>query len=146
MLTMYIRRYYAAKIAWAYLGKPYFWGGDDPLQGFDCSGFMIEILKGVNLLPRAGDWTADAMSELFPEVAEPKKGCLLFWLNQAKTKYIHVEMALNNELQIGASGGGSATDSLEDAIRHDAYIKVRPIPKTVALITDPFKQKPQWWL
>jgi len=28
----------------------YLWGGDDPLAGFDCSGFVIEILKSVGIL------------------------------------------------------------------------------------------------
>ena len=145
MLSTFMRRRYAERIAWRFLGKPYYWGGDDPLQGFDCSGFMIEILKGVNLLPRPGDWNADTLAGMFPEVLSPSRGCLLFWMNREKTKYIHVEMALNNELQIGASGGGMGTKVYEDAVRMNAYIKVRPIPKTVAKIVDPFKLKPGWW-
>ena len=47
----------ATKVAWHYLGTPYIWGGDD-FSGFDCSGFVIEILKSVGILPRDGDWTA----------------------------------------------------------------------------------------
>jgi len=37
------RREIAAKIAWHYLGTPYVWGGDD-FSGFDCSGYVIEIM------------------------------------------------------------------------------------------------------
>ena len=44
------RRFYAYKLAWKYIGKFYKWGGDDP-SGFDCSGFVIEILKSVGILP-----------------------------------------------------------------------------------------------
>ena len=37
----------AVKYAMAFIGTPYVWGGDDPMGGFDCSGFCIEVLKGV---------------------------------------------------------------------------------------------------
>lgn len=39
------QRKIATKVAWSFIGKWYKWGGDDP-SGFDCSGFVIEILIG----------------------------------------------------------------------------------------------------
>ena len=55
----------ALKIAWAYLGRPYRWGGDDPMAGFDCSGFIVEILQSVGLIERREDFTAQGLWELF---------------------------------------------------------------------------------
>lgn len=118
----------ADKIAFNFLGKPYIWGGDDPVNGFDCSGFCIEILKSIGLLPRQGDWTAQGLWHKFSkcEVDKPYAGCLVFWTNIKGDKIIHVEYAVSNYLAIGASGGGSKTRNKQDAINQNAYIKVRP--------------------
>ena len=128
--------------AWAYLGRPYRWGGDDPMAGFDCSGFVIECLKSAGLLPRRGDWTAQGLWERFIDrtVGMPSPGCLVFWDNRAG-RIVHVEICLNGELAIGASGGGSETLTNEDAIKQNAYIKVRPIATRshVKGFLDPFK-------
>jgi cell wall-associated NlpC family hydrolase len=132
----------AEKIAWSFLGKPYSWGGDDPMKGFDCSGFCIEILKSVGILPRKGDWTASGLYNRFSayKVDKPHKGCLVFWGN-SEGRIIHVEYALNDYLCIGASGGGSRTITEQDAINQNAYIKIRPwaTRKNVIGFVDPFK-------
>lgn len=131
------------KIAWCFLGKPYLWGGDDP-SGFDCSGFVIELLKSVGKLPRQGDWTAAGLFKLFQDSAcppgiQPQEGFLVFWANDAG-KIIHVEYCLDDELAIGASGGGSRTQTVQDAVRQNAYIKIRPYNTRKRLVgfVDPF--------
>jgi hypothetical protein len=134
------RRQVALKTAWSYLGKPYLWGGDDPMAGFDCSGFIVEILKSVGILPRKGDWTAQGLWDKFLEhdLEIPYAGCLVFW--ESNGRVIHVEMCITSDLSIGASGGGSRTDSLQDAIDQNAYIKIRPFEtrKGVKGFMDPF--------
>ena len=141
----------ATHTALAFQGLPYIWGGDDPVQGFDCSGFCIEILKSVGLLPRAGDWTASGLWEHFASIhncvisqTDIVEGCLVFWHGRYKWdkhQIIHVEYALNDTLCIGASGGGSATDSRTDAILGNAYVKIRPYAtrKKIYGAVDPFK-------
>ena len=115
------------KIAFSYLGKPYIWGGDD-FSGFDCSGFVIECLKSVGVLPRKGDWTAAALWHMFPiKPANGMAGDLVFWSRVEGGRIIHVEICVNDELSIGASGGGSKTITREDAIRQNAFVKVRPM-------------------
>lgn len=120
------RREVATKLAWSFIGKPYLWGGDDPIAGFDCSGLCVEILKSVGILPRDGDWTAQMLWNKFEDRKQsiPHEGCLVFWHNGDRV--IHVEYAINGELCIGASGGGSKTLSEQDAIDQNAYIKIRP--------------------
>lgn len=151
MIAEDVRRKIATQVAIGYRGLPYLWGGDDPVAGFDCSGMCIEVLKSVDLLPRKGDWTAAGLWQHFAnnhgcavlktQVAE---GCLVFWHSSSDAKrIIHVEYALNEELCIGASGGGSTTVDRIAAIKGNAYIKIRPwhTRKHVYGVVDPFKLK-----
>lgn len=134
----------AIETAKRFIGKPYIWGGDDPVKGFDCSGYVIEILKSVGLLPRKGDWTANGLMNLFEncETIEPGAGCLVFWGRTPNDRNaVHVEFCLSDELAIGASGGGSRTKSEADAIRQNAYVKIRPFKSRANIIffADPFR-------
>ena len=126
MSSQSTRKAYMIDIAMRFLGKFYIWGGDDP-SGFDCSGFVIECLKSIGVLSRDGDWTAQTLWDLLQDRRTniPTGGCLVFWKNN-QGKVIHVEICLNDELSIGASGGGSRTLTIEDAIKQNAFIKVRP--------------------
>jgi cell wall-associated NlpC family hydrolase len=118
---------------------PYQWGGDDPIAGFDCSGLVIEILKSVGRLPRQGDWTADGLYRRFNNFGCLQKGgALAFWKND-RGRMIHVEFCIDENLTIGASGGGSRVKSVNDAIEKNAYVKVRPTNYLgLAGFVDPF--------
>jgi len=133
----------AIKIAWKMLGQPYIWGGDDPIAGFDCSGMVVEILKSTGQLPREGDWTAQSLFNLFQSqlVIVARKGCLVFWGSDLK-HITHIEMMIDDLRTIGASGGGSRTLTEQDAIRQNAYIKIRPLNgrKSPVSIVDPFPE------
>ena len=119
------------------------------MAGFDCSGFCIEVLKSVGLLPRKGDWTAHGLWHIFKTVytatdsghgdshsserpvEEMEEGCLVFWHSKHDSdRIVHVEYALNKRLTIGASGGGSANVDLDTAIQRNAYVKIRPVRPT----------------
>jgi len=129
-MTLGEKQTLATKIAFHFLGTPYIWGGDDPIQGFDCSGFVIEILKSVGILPRNGDWTASGLWEMFKKfpASSPYIGCLVFYrANKSKnSRIIHVEYCIDSIHSIGASGGGSKTQKVIDSIDQNAYIKIRP--------------------
>lgn len=110
-----------------FIGLPYIWAGDDPIRGFDCSGLMVEVLQSVGLIPHKSDFSAAGLYDRFRDgaVAQGYAGCLVFWLTgQTPT---HVEMMIDNLHTVGASGGGSATLTETDAIRANAFVKMRPI-------------------
>ena len=115
------------KVIWSHLNTPYIWGGDD-FSGFDCSGLAIEGLQAIGQFPSHADATADGLWHRFKsdEINKPTEGCLLFWFNRA-TKAIHVAVAVDPEHCITADGGGSKITSIEEAIKQNAYIKVRRI-------------------
>lgn len=136
----------ALKIAWGFLGIPYKWGGNDPMAGFDCSGFIVEILKSTGHLARGVDMTADQLFEHYKlkRVSDPYAGCLVFYGDERLlTPVRHVEMCVDTRRSIGASGGGGDTVTVQDAIEADAYIKIRPFRGRgpVRAFCDPFLQR-----
>lgn len=128
--------------AWKFVRVPYVWGGDDPIRGFDCSGFVIECLKAVGQLPYGGDWTAQALWILFKDrqVSDPDPGALVFW-QSTSGQMTHIEIVVHKGISLGASGGGSKTLTLADAIEQNAYIRARPFKDRDArklFFADPF--------
>lgn len=133
----------AIEIAKKLLFKPYRWGGETPMTGYDCSGFIIEVLKSVGLLPKKGDWTADGLSQKFPVIPEIKIGALVFFDYNKSKVYDHVEMVCavfenGDVLTIGASGGNRLTTNDQTAIKQEAYIKMRKLTEVPDLIAYPF--------
>jgi hypothetical protein len=117
------------KIAWSYLNTPYLWGGDDPMGGVDCSGLVVECLKSVGAISLHEDMSADSMWQGWRstfETTEPGSGVLAFWLN-SEGRATHVAICWDKEYCITPDGGGSDTLTLEDAIKQNAFVKVRRI-------------------
>jgi D-gamma-glutamyl-meso-diaminopimelic acid endopeptidase CwlS len=126
----------AREVAMSYIGTYYKWGGDDP-SGFDCSGFVIEVLKSVGVFPRKGDSTAAGLYERYSRASGEDLGNLIFYGIRVVT---HVEFCLGRGLAIGASGGGSRCTNDAMAIQLNAYIKIRPIKSRTGIIgySNPF--------
>jgi len=114
-----------------FVGNYYRWSGDGPL--FDCSGLIVEELRMNGVIGRNEDLTADQLWKRFEKqrVAIPSEGCVVCYWRGPKNEIVgHVEYCINDKLSIGASGGGKNTKTVEDAIKHNAFIKVRPYPRT----------------
>jgi cell wall-associated NlpC family hydrolase len=109
-----------------FIGLPYIWGGDDPILGFDCSGFILELLASIGFVKRGIDYSAQGIFNLFRDRvidhAELSAGCLIFWKN-ADGKIVHVALAINEDQIIHSAGGSETTKTPEDAIRENAYIR-----------------------
>jgi len=114
----------------------YKWGGDNPFEGFDCSGFVQEALSAIGLDP-PGDQTSDALYRYFKNPLKARQnilqfGSLLFFGTEKKIK--HVAIALNHNEMIEAGGGGSKTKTIDDAIRDKAYVRIRQIKRRSDLV------------
>lgn len=127
----------AALLVWDnQLGIQYRWGGDDPIAGWDCSGFVQEGLRAVGLCDPKIDYSAhELLWTRFKDYQHLSKdklrpGCILFWENLETKKIYHTEVVWqvigNTVLTIGASGGTSGTVDEAQAITQNAYVKIRP--------------------
>lgn len=124
------------------LGKPYIWGGDDPILGFDCSGGMILALQSVGRLPSKGDWRAKDLAQQFPVITRLVPGALVFWNRGAEIGHVemvyHVDARSGTILTVGAAGGGSKTMTVADAIRDNAMVRIQPVERGWVRAVDPF--------
>jgi len=125
-----------------FIGLPYKWAGDDSMEGFDCSGLAVEFLQCVGLIAEKSDYTANALYQMFSDlkIGDPRKGALVFY--GVRTAY-HVGICIDRSFMIEAGGGDSKTKTREDAIKQNAFVRIRLIhsrPNILGFL-DPFLQE-----
>jgi cell wall-associated NlpC family hydrolase len=136
--------------AMAYYGTRYVWGGNtgvisgDAAQ-FDCSGFTIELAQRFGLVSDDTDLNAQGQFNRWKNYNMPFRevvqlGDLVFY-GSSLTNIGHVMLALNNDYCIGAQGGGSGTNTQEEAVRDDGFVRIMPIDyrgDRVAIVRPPW--------
>lgn len=138
-----IKREIALELAKNFINLPYKWGGNDPREGFDCSGLIVEILQSVGIVGEKEDYTANGLAYKFEDTDVLEPGNLVFWDWNNDGKIDHVEMiALVDDsgeiFTLGASGGSSATTTPQDSSNQNAYVKIRPMREGYKSVVDPF--------
>lgn len=110
-----------------YLGTPYLWAGDNPVEGFDCSGLCLELLNSMGLGPFT-DTNAQGIYNFYAayKLQYPTFGSLVFYGEQTN-RITHVAFSLSDKLIFEAGGGGSKTTSRQAAADMGAYCRVRPV-------------------
>jgi cell wall-associated NlpC family hydrolase len=113
----------------SFLGKNYLWGGDNPIEGLDCSGYVCELLRAFGFIGKH-DFTAQSLYNIFSSpdkgfATSPALGCLAFY-GKSNKAITHVAMCLDRDFIIESGGGGSSTTSLHKAAKQDAFIRIRP--------------------
>jgi cell wall-associated NlpC family hydrolase len=119
-------RDFIVRLARQFIGTPYIWGGSRAYMGFDCSGFVIFLLRPFGILPEAGDWTAQNLSRMFEETVAPEPGDLAFFGANPES-VTHVMVYLGAGQTIGAAGGGHACTTVAIAKGLDARVKTEPV-------------------
>jgi len=127
---------FVKQYALSFLLKNYKFGGDD-FSGIDCSGLVQEILMAAGIDP-VGDQTAQTLFNYFIDPkngtsGEPRLGSLAFY-GESHLKISHIAWCLTSYLMIEAGGGTSKTNTVQDAIDKNAFVRVRPIHRRKDLI------------
>lgn len=125
-----IVRDFIVRLARQFAGTFYLWGGAGPNRdgsfGFDCSGFIIFLLKPFGLLPERGDWTAQQLAAMFRKTAAPEPGDLTFY-GLSEQRITHVMLYVGNGQVLGATGGDRRTKTPADARGRGAMVAAKPV-------------------
>lgn len=114
--------------ALSFLGTPYKWGGNNRLEGMDCSGFVNELLRSVGEIGQV-DLSAQGLFDFYQAKGEwnsYKLGALVFY-GESPAKITHVAFLIDQWRVIEAGGGGHLILTREDAAAKGAMVRIRPI-------------------
>lgn len=122
------------EMVWGYIQSvlltPYKWGGNNPLEGLDCSGLDIELAKCQGI-PIPHDMNAQNLYVHYLKegghiIPNPMFGARAFF---GKDKYTisHVAFCLNRTHMVEAGSGTSEVETLEEAKQRGAFVRIRPI-------------------
>lgn len=113
----------------SYQHLPYIYGGENPEVGFDCSGFVIDVLQTVGELPNKFDASAHGIYERYIDKGDLQSGmgmgALAFFGNNKRIR--HIGIMIDNFRMMEAGAGDSDVLTVKDAIERDARIRIRPV-------------------
>lgn len=129
-----------------FLGINYLWGGNTPMGGMDCSGFIQEVLVSVNMDP-PGRQNAQQLYDHFSMRAvssgNMEAGALVFY-GKSRDEVSHVAMLINPHQVIEAGGGGGNVRDVSSAIKEQAFIRIRPFGHRKDVIDILLPNYPDW--
>lgn len=119
------------------LNVPYKWGGASPAEGLDCSGMALILLRSAGeRVPQ--DTTAQGLFNYYSggngEYNRYEIGALAFF-GQSASKITHVAMLLDRYRMIEAGGGDSTVTTLAQAIKEEAFVRIRTVNSRSDLIS-----------
>lgn len=109
-------------------GTPYKWGGANKLEGFDCSGLVMEILKSIGVMAHGNDMNAQGLYNWVSVSGQKNKfgeGALCFYGKSLK-QITHVSIMIDDKICIEAGGGDKTTINKEVAEKQGAVVRLRP--------------------
>lgn len=116
----------AIEYAKTLLGLPYIWGGSNPIEGFDCSGLVQEILASIGFDPN-GDQSAQGLYWYFKtsKAAEIGGAGALYFYGKSVENITHVAFGIASGITIEAGGGDHTCVDRTSASKKNAFVRIR---------------------
>ncbi len=123
VVTQLPARQLMTKIAYSTIGRPYKWGGNNPQQGFDCSGLMSYVHKnalGLNI-PRTAAKQRDNSRTI--SYSQLQAGDMLFFKTGKNSN--HVGIYVGNRKFVHAATGSKQVKvaSMDSSYWHQRFVK-----------------------
>jgi len=100
------------------------------MTGFDCSGFVVELLQSCGQIKHKSDYTSQGLYDYFDHKGTHSGassfGALVFY-GKSVTRISHVAFGLDSYRVAEYGGGGSATTDAQEAARVNAFGRIRPV-------------------
>lgn len=117
--------------AMSFVKTAYHWGGDDPMGGFDCSGFVQEILMAADVIKRlTPKMSAQSIFDYLLQNGGSQgtfgAGSIAFFGPDAKSIH-HIGFCIDSNYMIHAGSGDSTTVSVERAEVQNAFVRMDSI-------------------
>ena len=133
--------------AMQFVGVPYKWNGKNPMDGFDCSGLIQELLTSMGIYfmgPQSAQmlYKAIASSASTRQLSLAQAGALIFY-GGGPDQIHHVAMMIDNYRMIEAGGGGPNVIDKTTASQSNAFVKIRPytfVPGVFAILLPAYRQ------
>lgn len=122
----------------SFVGVPYKWGGENPISGMDCSGFVSECLEAFGLIRSRN--TAQGIYDEIKGVSQTsfEAGAVVFYgTNTFSITHVGILIVdgMTDGIMLEAGGGGAKTVSKEEADLTNAFVRIRPILRRKGLLT-----------
>ena len=115
--------------AFSCLNIQYKWGGNHPLEGFDCSGLVCYILHSCGAIKFKKDMSSQALFDHYYDYGHSNYsglGALTFYGKSIK-KITHIGFCIDDDRMIEAAHGGKNIENKTDATEAGAFVRVSPI-------------------
>jgi len=111
------------RIAQSTIGTPYKWGGNNPQEGFDCSGLMTYIHANAlgKRIPRTAAQQRDSSRTI--SYAQLQPGDMLFFKTSAKSNHVGMYMGNRQFIHAPSSGKSVEISSMDSSYWYKRFVK-----------------------
>lgn len=110
-----------------FIGTPYVFGGNNPIMGLDCSGFVCEVLRAFGIIGREDLSAQGIYDKICMTSSQSTDAGSIAFFGVNDRAITHVSVVVNSKLMVEAGGGDSLTTDVKKASDRNAFVRIRPI-------------------